>query len=121
MRDAGVMRHVAGVLRSSRGSRHIAGVTRWLVVGLALYACGGSTPPAASPRVKPAAHAQQVPQLPVRPKNTLYRDEVEKAKSAGLGHFFERIELEPRGDTDENGRMISFEGFQIVALRPAGD
>jgi type II secretory pathway component PulC len=62
-----------------------------------------------------------VPQLPARPKNTLYRDEVDKAKAAGLGHFFERIELEPLGDTDENGRMISFEGFQIVALRPARD
>ena len=42
-----------------------------------------------------------------------------RAKSAGLGHFFEHIELEPRGEIDDNGRMVSFEGFQIVALRPA--
>ena len=41
------------------------------------------------------------------------------AKGEGLGRFFERIELEPRGELDDNGRMVSFEGFQIVALRPA--
>lgn len=67
------------------------------------------------------AVAQAQPTLPQRPKNTLYRDEIENAKRAGLGHFFERIELEPRGDTDQNGRMIAFTGFQIVALRPARD
>jgi len=68
--------------------------------------------------IRPTPVAQK-PSQPARPKNTLYRDEVERAKSAGLGHFFEHIELEPQGEIDDNGRMVSFEGFQIVALRPA--
>jgi type II secretory pathway component PulC len=85
---------------------------------LVLYSCGGSISPVAPASIRPTSVAQK-PSLPTRPKNTLYRDEVERAKSAGLGHFFEHIELEPRGEIDDNGRMVSFEGFQIVALRPA--
>ncbi len=65
--------------------------------------------------------AQPLPAVPSRPKNILYRDEVESAKRAGLGHFFELVDLEPTGATDGNGRIVSFEGFQIVALRPASE
>jgi hypothetical protein len=65
--------------------------------------------------------AVQAPKAPDRPSNTLYRDEVKNAKRAGLGHIFELIELEPKGDLDSSGRMNTFQGFQIVTLRPAGD
>jgi S1-C subfamily serine protease len=94
--------------------------SRWLVICSVVCACGGKTAPVVTPPSR-ASVAQSQPRLPARPKNTLYRDEIEHAKRAGLGHFFERVELEPRGETDQNGRMISFEGFQIVALRPAHD
>ena len=108
------------VLQLDRGSRHSPGVSnRWLLLCSWLCACGGSTPP---PVVTPAARTPAVPplpSLPSRPKNVLYRDEVESAKRAGLGHFFELVDLEPMGATDGNGRMVSFEGFQVVALRPA--
>ena len=60
-----------------------------------------------------------VPAPAPRPPNTLYRDEVEQASRLGLGHLFEWVELEPSGDMDSQGRMSSFHGFQIVALRPA--
>jgi hypothetical protein len=86
-----------------------------------LCACGGGASHVQGPPIHPKPVASVQPKLPQRPKNTLYRDEIENARRAGLGHFFERIELEPRGDTDQNGRMISFTGFQIVALRPARD
>jgi type II secretory pathway component PulC len=91
---------------------------QWLCIALVLCGCGGSTLPVA-PSSRLSTPLAKKPSLPTRPKNTLYRDEVERAKSAGLGHFFEQVELEPRGEIDDNGRMVSFEGFQIVALRPA--
>ena len=69
--------------------------------------------PVAKP--KPAAAPAPAP----RPNNTLYRDEVQAAARAGLGHLFELVELEPKGDLDSQGRMTSFNGFQIVTLRPA--
>jgi len=84
-----------------------------------LVACGGS---AQNTVVTPAAKPKTVEPVlaaPARPSNTLYRDEVENAKRAGLGHFFELVDLEPKGDVDGQGRLSGFQGFQIVTLRPA--
>jgi len=88
---------------------------------IVLVSCAGSSQPAAR---APAANPKAVvpaPAAPARPNNTLYRDEIESAKRAGLGHFFELIDLEPKGDLDDQGRMNSFQGFQISSLRPAND
>ena len=91
----------------------------WLVFAVWLVACGGSTQPAAMrPAPKPQATAQ-APLPPPRPINTLYRDEIASGRRAGLGYFFELVELEPMGDVDSEGRMTNFQGFRIVALRPA--
>ena len=107
-------------LRQIKKWRHIRGVQfRWPFLCVWLVSCGGSTQPVVAPRAaKPKATA--VAQAPApRPNNTLYRDEVEQASRLGLGHLFEWVELEPKGDMDSQGRMSSFHGFQIVALRPA--
>lgn len=72
------------------------------------------------PTAKPKAVAH-APMAPVRPNNTLYRDEIQNAKRAGLGHFFELIDLEPTGDLDDQGRLNDFQGFRIVSLRPASE
>ena len=99
--------------------RHSRGVQSWWPLLCAgLVCCGGSAQPIAAPIAKPKPIAAIPPPAP-RPNNTLYRDEVEAARRAGLGHLFELVELEPKGDVDSQGRMTSFNGFQIVTLRPA--
>lgn len=93
--------------------------SHWLFLTGWLVACGGSSPLIT---VTPAPKQKTAPQAPVtleRPNNTLYRDEVENAKRAGLGHFFELVDLEPKGELDNQGRMEAFQGFQIITLRPA--
>lgn len=106
-------------LRQIEKWRHSRGVqSRWLFLGAWLVSCGGSAQPFVAPPAKPMPTAV-VPAPAPRPPNTLYRDEVEQASRLGLGHLFEWVELEPSGDMDSQGRMSSFHGFQIVALRPA--
>ncbi len=90
----------------------------WLLLGLSVAACGGAAPAATAPAPQPRVAPRQ-PQLPARPPNTLYRDEILEAKRVGLGHVFELMELEPVGDLDARGKMADFKGFQIRALRPA--
>ncbi len=107
-------------LRRSRDPRHSPRVhARWWAILAFPCACGGKAPLVVQLPNRP--QMAELPSLPERPKNTLYRDEIESAKQAGLGHFFERIDLEPRGETDQHGRLGSVEGFQMVALRPARD
>ncbi len=103
-------------------SRHSPVVqSRWLWLSYWFISCGGASQPVAvTPAAKPKI-VVQAPVAPARPSNTLYRDEVESAKRVGLGHLFELIDLEPKGDIDGQGRMNAFQGFQIVALRPASE
>jgi type II secretory pathway component PulC len=57
---------------------------------------------------------QETNKTPARPApavGTLYRDEVDATIDAGLGYFFQRVELEP---SVENGR---FKGFRIMKLK----
>ncbi len=84
-----------------------------------LVSCGGSSQAVAVKPLNQPRVVEVAPPAPARPSNTLYRDEVESAKRAGLGHFFELVDLEPKGDVDGQGRLIGFEGFQIITLRPA--
>ena len=93
--------------------------SRWLILTCLLVACGGSSQPTAVTPAPKARVAEPAPTAPARPSNTLYRDEVENAKRTGLGHFFELVDLEPKGDIDGQGRLSGFKGFQIVTLRPA--
>jgi hypothetical protein len=107
-------------LRQKPSWRHSPAVQlRWLMLTSLMVACGGSSQtvavaPAARPKV-----VESAPPAPARPNNTLYRDEVESAKRAGLGHFFELVDLEPKGEVDGRGRLSGFQGFQVVTLRPA--
>lgn len=110
----------ACIAQGNRVSSRTVRIT-WLWVACVALACGGSHAQAPTHAAAAANANQAVPQLPERPKNTLYRDEVEAAKAEGLGHFFQRLEIEPVGETDADGRLTSFQGFQIVALRPAVD
>jgi S1-C subfamily serine protease len=93
--------------------------SQWLFLTGWLVACGGSSPIIAAAPAPKQKIAPQMPVTPQRPNNTLYRDEVQSAKRAGLGHFFALVDLEPKGELDNQGRMDTFQGFQIVALRPA--
>jgi len=94
--------------------------TRWLLFSCFLVACAGSPAPANTAHAQPRPEAQAT-KGPTRPRNTLYRDEVEAAKRAGLGYVFQLMDLEPNGELDARGRMTDFKGFQIVALRPASE
>ncbi len=109
-----------GNLRKKHNWRHSPDVrSPWLLLICLFVACGGSsqgTTVTTVAKPKAVAHA---PTVPARPSNTLYRDEVENVKRAGLGHFFELVDLEPKGDIDGQGRLSGFQGFQIVTLRPA--
>ena len=107
-------------MRKKHNWRHSPDVRAlWPLLTSVFVACGGSSQgtavaPVAKPKiVEPALTA------PARPSNTLYRDEIENVKRAGLGHFFELVDLEPKGDIDGQGRLSGFQGFQIVTLRPA--
>jgi len=103
------------------GGGIVSGVhTRWLPFLACFVACGGGSRPAAT-AVATQRKVEAQPPKPTRPQNTLYRDEVETAKRAGLGRVFQLIDLEPKGDLDNRGRMTDFKGFQIVALRPANE
>ena len=64
----------------------------------------------------------------VRPKNVLFRDEVDEAVQAGLAYFLQKVDLQALCDfSDGERRPCSvndpgtkrFVGFQIVAMRPA--
>jgi hypothetical protein len=102
------------------GGGIVSGVqTRWLPILACFIACGGGS----RPSVTAVATQRKVeaPPKPTRPPNTLYRDEVDTAKRMGLGHLFQLIDLEPKGELDGRGRMTDFKGFQIVALRPANE
>jgi hypothetical protein len=91
----------------------------WLMLTCLFVGCGGSSQTVAvAPTAKPKL-VEGAPPAQARPSNTLYRDEVESAKHAGLGHFFELVDFEPKGDVDAQGRLSGFQGFQIVTLRPA--
>lgn len=110
----------ATLLRCHGTWRHSSAVSKpWIVVACWTCACGSSAPPPAKPPVARPPVAQSALVVPARPRNVLYRDEIERLRSAGLGHLFELIDLEPVGSSDSDGRMITFDGFQIVALRPA--
>jgi S1-C subfamily serine protease len=100
--------------------RHSRGVKLpWPFLGLLLVCCAGSAQHVVgTPVAKPQPAVGALAPAP-RPNNTLYRDEVVDAIHAGLGHFFQMAELEPSGDLDPSGKMISFHGYQIVVLRPA--
>lgn len=118
--DLGSCGTCARNLRCKRKWIHSPGVqSHWLFLTSWLVACGGSPPLVAVAPAPKQKIALQMPVAPRRPNNTLYRDEVEGAKRAGLGHFFALVDLEPKGELDNQGRMDTFQGFQIVALRPA--
>lgn len=53
-----------------------------------------------------------------RPAGTLYKDELQAAVAAGLGHFLQSLEVRAVTREDDLGQRV-FAGFQIVALRPA--
>jgi S1-C subfamily serine protease len=73
-------------------------------------ACGGSVDPAEGP--EGAAEPEPAAATEKRPKNTLWRDEVDRAVDGGLGRFLQRVEVEAALD---NGQ---FRGFRIVTLYP---
>jgi type II secretory pathway component PulC len=80
------------------------------VLALALAsACGGSSDFAESPDSVSAEPAAAVDK---RPKETLYRDEVDSMVDSGLGRFLQRVEVEAALD---NGK---FKGFRILTLYP---
>lgn len=120
VRLSGYPRGCACIAQGNRVSSRAVRIT-WLWVACMALACGGSHSKAPTHAGAAANANLSVPKLPERPKNTLYRDEIEAAKREGLGHFFQRLEIEPVGETDADGRLTSFQGFQIVALRPATD
>jgi S1-C subfamily serine protease len=76
-------------------------------------ACGGSVEPADGPEgasePEPASALAEK-----RPKDTLWRDEVDRTVDGGLGRFLQRVEVEAALD---NGQ---FKGFRIVGLYPPG-
>jgi len=94
--------------------------TRWLLLSFWLVACGASPARVNSAPAQPRLDTQ-ASKGPTRPRNTLYREEVDAAKRAGLGYVFQLMDLEPKGELDARGRMTDFQGFQIVALRPASE
>ena len=85
-----------------------------LVLALPLMGCSGSV---ALPRAADIKILGQAP-TPPRPRNVLYRDEVDAAVKAGLGWFLQKIDLRATVRKDDLGRDV-FAGFEIVAMRPA--
>jgi len=73
--------------------------------------CGCST---AKPKLVEGA-----PPAQARPSNTLYRDEVESAKHAGLGHFFELVDFERKATLTRRAGLAVFRVFKLLTLRPA--
>jgi S1-C subfamily serine protease len=85
-----------------------------LNVLIAAAACAGSAPPAEvrkPPPQKPAQKARPAPS-PSPPPGALWRADVVRTVNSGLGHFLQRVELEP---SLKNG---AFQGHRIVSLRP---
>lgn len=65
---------------------------------------------------------------PTRPRNVLYRDEVDAAIASGLAYFLQKVDLEAQCETTEQTlRKCSkdavdqkrFVGFKVTAMRPA--
>jgi hypothetical protein len=104
---------VTSNLPALRGADDIRPV-RAKVVAVCLFAtlagCGsGSAPPPAS-AAEPPRPAPAEPSRP--PPGTLWREDVDAAIKAGLGHFLQHVELEAALD---NGQFV---GFRIVRLEP---
>ncbi len=107
-RDSAPDRQSSANLPGAARRPHIAGVRRTLVLGLLLTACGGAAE-APPPR---AASDEAVAAKPHK-TTELSRTAVVETVDAGLGRFLQRVDVEP---ALLGGR---FEGFRIVALRPA--
>jgi S1-C subfamily serine protease len=63
-----------------------------------------------------------------RPRNVLFRDEINDAQNAGLAYFLQKIDLQAQCETNErimrdcsrnDPDQKRFVGFKIVAMRPA--
>jgi hypothetical protein len=90
-----------------------------------LVACSSGQVPL--PRVADIPILGQRP-AEVRPRNVLFRDEVDGAIATGLAYFLQKVDLEAQCETTEESlRKCSkddayqkrFVGFKILAMRPA--
>lgn len=82
-------------------------------MALGALACGpkypeSEYPPTPPPRVDAAGR----PVIPA-PPGSLWRHEVDEVVNRGLGHFLQRVEVEPHFEDDK------FVGFRILQLHPA--
>ncbi len=102
-----------------RPSDHSLTVRRLgLLVFTVVLGCGPAAPPPAAPQAPRALE----PALPSRPRNTLYRDEVNAVIQSGLGAFLsQHVDMEPTGEQDASGKLVRFEGFRLEGMRPASD
>jgi hypothetical protein len=98
--------------------RHIARVRRYLLL-VAGISSGCSSSPLMLPG-RPTLAVFGAAPVDARPRGTLYRDEVQRAIQAGLGHFLQHVDVLSVPRDDDGGRR-PFVGFEIIALRPAKD
>jgi hypothetical protein len=89
---------------------------RCLLFALCLSLLGCSTT-VSLPRAADITILGMSPEAP-RPKNVLYRDEVDAAVKAGMGRFLQSVELRAVLRKDDVGRDV-FTGFEITGMRPA--
>jgi S1-C subfamily serine protease len=85
---------------------------RALLVSCLTFGCGPSYPPSEYPPAPPPKTDAAGRALVPAPAGSLWRHDVNAAVDRGLGHFLQRVDVEPAFADDK------FQGFKILQLHP---
>lgn len=97
---------------SSKRGRRVRQAVQALLVSCLTLGCGASYPPSEYPPAPPPKTDAAGRALVPAPPGSLWRHDVNAVLDRGLGHFLQRVEVEPAFADDK------FQGFKILQLHP---